>query len=419
LTKDIYVSPSGNNNNPGTVDAPLANIQTAIDAVLPGGTIFLKGGVYHQTVKIQKSGSESEGFITLRSAEGEHAILDGTGVKVDTEGICFIIDASYVQVQDIELRNYRTEQAGTTPIGIFVKGASHHIGISGNIIHDMGTDFQGHNGGDAHGIAVYGTSDSPQHDIFIDFNELYNLKLGSSEALAINGNVDGFRVVRNSIHDNNNIGIVIIGFEGVSPDPANDRARNGVILQNHVYNISSYRNPAYGNQYAAAGIYVDGGTKVSIEDNDIHDNDYGIELASEHAGGKTSEVEALHNRIYHNRASGISLGGYDEHRGSTLNCVIQENELIYNNANHLGYGELNLAFDTRSNQIINNQIKANEDGLMITNEFKQNLGNTIDYNVYTSKGNPQWSWKGEKFNDFVTYMKKTSNDLHSSIELIK
>ncbi|WP_253186951.1 hypothetical protein [Paenibacillus sp. GP183] len=38
LTKDIYVSPSGNNNNPGTVDAPLANIQTAIDAVLPGGT---------------------------------------------------------------------------------------------------------------------------------------------------------------------------------------------------------------------------------------------------------------------------------------------------------------------------------------------------------------------------------------------
>lgn len=43
-----------------------------------------------------------------------------------------------------------------------------------------------------------------------------NLKLGLSEAIAVNGNVDSFEVTNNKVHDNN-IGIVLIGHERVSP----------------------------------------------------------------------------------------------------------------------------------------------------------------------------------------------------------
>lgn len=70
---------------------------------------------------------------------------------------------------------------------------------------------------------------------------------------------------------------------------------------------------------------MDGGKNVTITNNDVHDNDYGIELASEHAGGLTSAVEVSFNRIYHNRAAGITLGGYDESRGGTKDCIIAGN----------------------------------------------------------------------------------------------
>ncbi|MGF2716961.1 DUF5123 domain-containing protein, partial [Bacillus cereus] len=73
--------------------------------------------------------------------------------------------------------------------------------------------------------------------IVIDNNEVANLKLGLSEAIAVNGNVDSFEVTNNKVHDNkvhdnNNIGIVLIGHEGVSPVAALDQARNGIVRNN-------------------------------------------------------------------------------------------------------------------------------------------------------------------------------------------
>jgi hypothetical protein len=81
---------------------------------------------------------------------------------------------------------------------------------------------------------------------------------GCSETMSLDGNVQYWTVSNNLIHDNNNIGIDAIGFEGVSPNSSTDQARDGSIVGNTVYNITSYGNPAYGSQYAADGIYVDG-----------------------------------------------------------------------------------------------------------------------------------------------------------------
>jgi hypothetical protein len=54
--------------------------------------------------------------------------------------------------------------------------------------------------------------------------------------------------MKNIVHNNDNIGVDAIGFEGVGP-AGSDQAKYGVISGNTVYNISSYGNPAYGNQY--------------------------------------------------------------------------------------------------------------------------------------------------------------------------
>jgi len=414
--RDYYVSPQGNDTNPGTKNAPLATIQQAIELVKPGFSVILLEGVYHQTVSIERSGSAEQGYITLRNEDGQTAILDGKEVQEAEDGVISVENASYVRVKGLEIRHYVTSSADVTPIGIYVSGSGTHIEIIANRIHDLGT-YAGPkaDGGNAHGIAVYGNSADALSQIEITENELYNLKLGASEAMAINGNVDGFRVMQNIVHDNDNIGIDIIGFEAVAPNLAQDQARNGVIQENHVYHISSYGNPAYGNEYSAAGIYVDGGKDIKIIDNDLHDNDFGIELASEHAGGATSNIEVSLNRIYNNLAAGITLGGYDEARGRTDHCVITENQLIENNAKRLGYGEINLAFDTRNNELHNNYIQPNEDGLMITNEFTQNEGNKVDFNHYSSKGQSFWIWKGKEYDDFKTYQLETANDAHSDL----
>ena len=75
-------------------------------------------------------------------------------------------------------------------MGILVTGAADHIRLDGNFVHDLGTTFQGRNGGDAHGIGVFGTtSDHPIEESRSSTTSLANLTLGSSEALVVNGNV--------------------------------------------------------------------------------------------------------------------------------------------------------------------------------------------------------------------------------------
>src|SRR6185503_2244894 len=104
-----------------------------------------------------------------------------------------------------------------------------------------------------------------------------------------------FVVSRNIVHDNDNIGIDFIGYEGENPDPAVDRARDGTVSGNLVYNINSYGNPAYGNERSAGGIYVDGGTNIVVERNIVHDSNLGVELASEHSGRSTSYITLRNN----------------------------------------------------------------------------------------------------------------------------
>lgn len=184
----------------------------------------------------------------------------------------------------------------------------------------------------AHGIAVYGTSTSAQNNlnhIAIDNNKVTNLKLGLSEAIAVNGNVDSFEVTNSKVHDNNNIGIVLIGHEGVSPVSSLDQARNRIVRNNIVHHNSSINNTSY-NEYSADGIYVDGGKEIIIEQNQSYENDLGIEVASEHAGKSASQITVRNNTISNNIMSGIAIGGYDSQQGYAENNTITNN-VIYKN----------------------------------------------------------------------------------------
>ena len=269
-------------------------------------------------------------------------------------------------------------------------GSGSHIELLKNNVHHIEKNFQGRDnpgsGGNGFGIAVYGTdAKTPITDLIIDGNEVHHLKTGSSESLVVNGNVTNFRITHNVVHDNNNIGIDVIGFERTAPDPAVDQARDGVVSGNLVYNIHSRGNPAYQDEENSDGIYVDGGTRILIEQNVMHDDDFGIELASEHKDRATSYITARNNLIYHCHTAGVSIGGYAPERGHTDHSTVVNNTLYDNDTSDTGSGEFQMQWNMADNIFANNIVYAGSRCLIAVNKSQVDKNQppvTIDHNLY-------------------------------------
>ena len=198
-----YVATDGVDDNPGTLIQPWETIQKAANSLSPGDIVYVRGGVYYEKVTFNISGSENDGYITFQNYEDEVAILDGTDVSVieGDNGMFLIVDQHYLIIEGFEIRNYRSSTPDIIPIGINIRGIAHHIKLINNRIHQIETNAPVDDdlmGADAHGIAVYGTSAPDSvHNIVIDGNELYDLILGSSEGLVLNGNVSQFIISNN------------------------------------------------------------------------------------------------------------------------------------------------------------------------------------------------------------------------------
>jgi hypothetical protein len=422
----FYVSTTGNDTNPGTQAAPCRTIQHAADTARPGSTVNVRGGIYEERVTINVSGNASDGYITFRSYPGETAILEGEHLTPEgRSGMLIIHNQSYVRVEGFEIRNYRTAEHRLAPLGISVMGAGSHIELLHNNVHHIENNFQGRDapgsGGNGFGIAVYGTdAKTPISELVIDGNEVHHLKTGSSESLVVNGNVTNFRITNNIVHDNNNIGIDVIGFERTAHDPAVDQARDGVVSGNLIYNITSRGNPAYGNDQSSDGIYVDGGTRVLIERNIIHHVDFGIELASEHRNRTTSYITARNNLIYSCNTAGVSIGGYGAERGGTDHCSVVNNTLYGNDTSNSGAGEFQMQFNMTENRFENNIVYAGVRCLMTASKSGPAATGrptaTLDYNLYycdsgTAAG--AWGWYPSSHTGFDKYVEATGNDKHS------
>jgi Right handed beta helix region len=420
-----YVATTGDDSNPGTQTAPWRTVQHAADSVHAGSTVNVRGGVYEELINISGSGNATDGYITFRSHPGETAVLDAEHLTPSgRSGVVTIQNKSYVRIEGFEIRNFHTAEHRLTPLGISVIGSGSHIELLKNNVHHIEQTFDGRDapgrGGNGFGIAVYGTdAKTPIRELVIDGNEVHHLKTGSSESLVVNGNVTNFRITHNIVHDNNNIGIDVIGFERTAPDPAIDQARDGVVSGNLVYNITSRGNPAYGNDESSDGIYVDGGTRVVIEQNVIHDVDFGIELASEHKDRATSYITARNNLIYHCHTAGVSIGGYAPERGHTEHCIVANNTLYENDTSGTGSGEFQMQWNMGDNIFANNIVYAGPRCLISLNRSqvdKKQPPASIDHNLYyCASGSNTSTWIGspETVTGFDKYVASTGNDQHS------
>ena len=351
-----YVSTTGNDNNDGTFDAPWKTIQKACNAVVAGDTVYIKAGIYKGKITIPTSGTSSA-YITIQNYNNDTVIVDGSSGSGD--GVVNISNKSYVRIKGLEICN---NTSGDPPTGIYVSGSGSGIEILSNKVHDIVSSQ------DAHGIAVYATSGTKSiNDLVIDGNEVYDCQLGSSESVVVNGNVDGFRITNNRVHDNNNIGIDCIGFEGTAS--SNDQARNGIVSGNTVYNITSKGNPAYGNDTCADGLYVDGGTHITIERNRVYNCDIGIEVASEHLNKVSDYITVRNNVVSGCGLYGLCFGGAGSRNGYAQNCTFVNNT-FYNNATTVQVQK------TQNNVIANNIFYGGStlrEGTVGTNVFSYNV----------------------------------------------
>jgi hypothetical protein len=421
----FYVSIAGSDSNPGTQTAPWRTVQHAADTARAGSVVNVRGGIYEELVTINVSGNANDGFITFRSYPGETAVLDaGHFAPAGRQGILTIHNQSYVRIEGFEIRNFHTAEHRLAPLGIDVSGSGSHIEFLKNNVHHIEQTFPGRDapgsGGNGFGIAVYGTdAKTPITDLVIDGNEVHHLKTGSSESLVVNGNVTNFRITHNVVHDNNNIGIDVIGFERTAPSPAVDQARDGLVSGNLVYNITSRGNPAYRNDESSDGIYVDGGTRILIEQNIIHDVDFGIELASEHQNRATSYITARNNLIYHSHTAGISIGGYAPERGHTDHCIVINNTLYENDTSSTGSGEFQMQWNMADNIFENNIVYAGPRCLMTLNRSQVDKSRPpaiIDHNLYYCVSGAQastWAGASNTVTGFDKYVEAIGNDRHS------
>lgn len=418
-----YVAPDGRDSNPGTINAPWKTLQHAADVAAAGDTVLARKGVYNEHVGFGFSGDAARGYITFASFPGETATIDGTGLDIPGGqwGLFTLKDVGYIILVGFELRNYITFSRRDVPIGVYVFGAGRNIQVVNNRIHNIETRAKTDPrqcGSNAFGLTVYGTK-APRsiEDIAIAGNEIYRLKTGCSETLSLDGNVRNFSVVSNVVHDDDNIGIGAIGFEHVSPDPAYDQARFGVIRANSVYNITSYGNPDYGRQYASDGIYVDGGRNIVIEQNLLHDDDLGIELASEHKDRVTSDIVARNNVVYSGNSAGISIGGYGPTRGGTERCIIANNTLWNNDTKRTASGEIQIQFHAAHNRFVNNIAYAGTQSLLV-NDYTSSTPHParLDFDLYYARSGAakaRFVWQNTRYTGYANYRAASGQDRHS------
>lgn len=374
VSGSYFVSADGSDSNPGTEKQPWKTIQKAAESTAPGSTVFIKEGTYYERINIKVSGASAEKPIIFRNYQNDNVIIDGSkSSPEEQEALIHISDRSFIQLIGLEITNNVNEDEDYFVTGIGIWGKGEGIEIRDCKIHHIWYTGSDDDSG-AQAIAAYGRDDSaPIAGLVIDGNEIWDIKCGSSEAVALNGNVDGFRFTNNYVHDNNNIGLALIGDEMFGDEPvcsseAENRARNGFVGYNKMEGNSCEKNPCYPkDDYSAGGIYADGAKAVTIAYNTCVGNDIGIEVANETRNKVCSGILVRDNLIYGNNACGIQVGGYDTNRGWAADCRFLNNTLYNNDIKNQERGEINIA-KCRDILFSGNIVYAGRQNLAVTTE---------------------------------------------------
>jgi|GEM_PF-2593774 len=305
-----------------------SSIQDAVDGANVGDTVYVKAGIYHETIEL-KSG------ITLRGAGRERT-------KIKFGGDACVIDAT--GVSNVKVRNFTIEYTGSNGHAtLWIDHSSKDVTVSENVI--TGATYAG--------IEIDGDST----DILIESNTVRD---NTQSGIYIHDNSKG-TVKNNEIYDNK-YGIEI--STGSSP-----LVENNIIYKNAKHGILIHEkspgkvigNEIYDNE--GDGINVEEESNPLISKNLIRGNEnHGVGIETKATG------EILENEILLNRYSGIKINGRN------TRPIVHNNTIALNKQNGV------FVHSNAEPVIKNNIVAKNEDGIDVTFQDHPDGNPTVSYN---------------------------------------
>ena len=381
---NYYVSPSGDDNNSGTMlQSPWQHVQRAANAAMPGSTVNILAGTYNELVTMNVSGTIGNP-ITFKNYLGGTVIITKAGVSPRYSGLLSIVDKNNIILDGLTLQGLVAPggravlvyaNPGSTTRDIVLR----NLTVT-NIKYADPPIPSGTADDNANGIVIYGTGTTPGdaiRNVTVENCRVYGNANGSSENITVSGNVLGFAIRNNVVYNNLNVGIDIAGHKGASTTPAVDQARRGVVSGNITYNNI---HPTV----TSAGIYCDGCRSTIIERNTTYANPVGISIGCE-VPGTADSVTVRDNLIYQNSYSGIGFGADTQGITSSVQNSVVSNNTCYYNGNGLG-GQLRIA-KVNNCAVFNNLFFSNGNLLYyLVSTSPQSF--TSDYNTFfTANGN--------------------------------
>ena len=355
LQSPYYVSPDGDDDNPGTEARPWRTIQKATETLVAGDTVYIRAGTYHERVIPQNSGSAGQ-YITYAVYPGETAIIDGTGVVVPEYGGLFdLTGRDYIRVS--RLRVIHSSYYG------IVADNSSHITIEYNYTYDTYSS----------GISSWGSN-----HVIVDGNEVVGACTDPWQEHISISNTDTFEVRYNHIHD------VMPGTYGKEGLSVKDASSHGKVYGNHVYNLNH------------VGIYVDAEAEhlfdVEVYQNLVHDIEaMGFALASEQ-GGLLENVR-LYNNIAYNNLVGLWLSACCIATHPFQDITVINNTFAYNGRNGWG-GGIGIENTQVQNVVIRNNICSQNTYSQMAADPSVLPELTADHNLTDGDRDPEFEFYG-------------------------
>lgn len=367
-TRKLYVSPYGNDNNDGSIDNEYKTIQEALDNATAGTDIIVYPGTYFEKISVYESGDQTNGYVRVRALISGTVIIDGSRDET-SKPMLTTWDMSYIVFENIVFQNSYGDNANGLGGGATIDNSGTNIALINCTFKNMGIftsksipitsehnfpiiTFRGDD--EANGLK----------NILVHNCTITNTRPGYSECISFSGNVENIAVTKNYVYDNENIGIDFIGNTKEFTDPTKDKARNAYVADNVVYNNKS-------KVATSAGIYVDGGKDILIQNNLCKNNGYGIEVGSETLGD-ASNVTVINNIMINNDLAGLLVGGSISDVNAQVDGFVAEHNVLFgNDTKGKSFGQISITRLSNA-RIKNNHISVRKGGILASLEYTQN-----------------------------------------------
>ena len=368
---------NGSDSNPGTLSAPWLTIQHAMNSATPGSVVNIRGGVYHERLSLNVSGTAGN-YITFQpygfnvpsggcggytgvACGGEQVILDYAYLGTVTDGVPFlqISGQNFARIQGFTFQNLTCN--GPMQQGVRVDSNSSYIEFNQNSFLNDKNIYPASDGTAA--LLFFRTWQS--NYITVNGNEFGNINTVMSEVVTVSDGSSNTLIENNYVHDTD--GIAISAWSG---------ANNFSFIGNKTEYISVRHDGTVWYNNPAVAIYSDGGFSGTMERNMVSYAGVGYEALSEPGQPATHDITISSNIAENCVSAGVVIGTwYSDTDGSSVYNVVIDNNDFYHNSVGVAIRPMTSATVTWENNIVANNTTN------YYNSLNWNPGNT-GYNLY-------------------------------------